>query len=52
MTNGLLIYGEIFAHFLIYKEALHHTVYDFAPGAVPSEFLGYEENFVFFLISA
>ncbi len=21
MTNGLLIYGEIFAHFLIYKEA-------------------------------
>jgi hypothetical protein len=27
MTNGLLIYGiygEIFAHFLIYKEALSH----------------------------
>jgi hypothetical protein len=24
MTNGLLIYGEIFAHFLIYKEALPH----------------------------
>jgi hypothetical protein len=22
MTNGLLIYGEIFAHFLIYYEAL------------------------------
>jgi hypothetical protein len=22
MTNGLLIYGSIFAHFLIYKEAL------------------------------
>jgi hypothetical protein len=22
MTNGLLIYGEIFAHFLIYQEAL------------------------------
>ncbi len=22
MTNGLLIYGEIFAHFLIYEEAL------------------------------
>jgi hypothetical protein len=26
MTNGLLIYGEIFAHFLIYKEALPHLV--------------------------
>ncbi len=24
MTNGLLIYGEIFAHFLIYLEALPH----------------------------
>ncbi len=24
MTNGLLIYGEIFAHFLIYQEALPH----------------------------
>ncbi len=24
MTNGLLIYGEIFAHFLINEEALHH----------------------------
>ncbi len=24
MTNGLLIYGEIFAHFLIYEEALPH----------------------------
>jgi hypothetical protein len=22
MTNGLLIYGEIFAHFLIYEEAI------------------------------
>jgi hypothetical protein len=27
MANGLLIYGEIFSHFLIYKEALPH---DFA----------------------
>jgi hypothetical protein len=26
MTNGLLIYGEIFAHFLIYLEALPHHV--------------------------
>jgi hypothetical protein len=24
MTNGLPIYGEIFAHFLIYQEALPH----------------------------
>jgi hypothetical protein len=24
LTNGSLIYGEIFAHFLIYKEALPH----------------------------
>ncbi len=24
MTNGLLIYGEIFSHFLKYKEALPH----------------------------
>jgi hypothetical protein len=24
MTNGLLKYGEIFAHFLLYKEALPH----------------------------
>ncbi len=24
VTNGLLIYGEIFAHFLIYQEALAH----------------------------
>jgi hypothetical protein len=24
MTYGLLIYGEIFAHFLIYEEALPH----------------------------
>jgi hypothetical protein len=24
MTNGLLIYGEIFTHFLIYEEALPH----------------------------
>jgi hypothetical protein len=26
MTNGLLIYGYIFAHFLIYEKALPHTV--------------------------
>jgi hypothetical protein len=28
MTDGLLIHAEIFAHFLIYKEAL--LIYDFA----------------------
>ena len=30
ITNGLLIYGEIFPHFLIYWEAPPYTVYDFA----------------------
>jgi hypothetical protein len=29
ITNGLLIYGEIFAHILIYQEALPH-MYEFA----------------------
>jgi hypothetical protein len=24
MTNGLLIYGKIYSHFLIYQEALPH----------------------------
>jgi hypothetical protein len=27
MTNGLLIYGELFAHFLIYYEALSLHMY-------------------------
>jgi hypothetical protein len=26
LTNGLLIYGEIFAHFLIYQEELPHHI--------------------------
>jgi hypothetical protein len=30
ITNGLLIYREIFTHFLIYWEAFPYTVYDFA----------------------
>jgi hypothetical protein len=34
MTNGLLIYGEIFALFLIYFRK-PFLIYDFAPG--PSE---------------
>jgi hypothetical protein len=33
MTNVLLIYGEKFAHFLIYYEALPH-IYDFAPDPI------------------
>jgi hypothetical protein len=28
MTNGLLIYGEIFAHFLIFRKSF--LIYDFA----------------------
>jgi hypothetical protein len=35
MTNGLLIYGEIFAHFHIYLEALLICVqYDFATAPI------------------
>ncbi len=30
MTNGLLIYGEIFAHFLIYCIRNPFLIYDFA----------------------
>ncbi len=30
MTNGLLIYGEIFAHFLIYSIRKPFLIYDFA----------------------
>jgi hypothetical protein len=30
MTNGLLIYGEIFAHFPIYKIRKPFLIYDFA----------------------
>jgi hypothetical protein len=30
MTNGLLIYGEIFAHFLIYSIEKPFLIYDFA----------------------
>jgi hypothetical protein len=45
MTNSLLIYGEIFAHFLIYWEPF--LTYDLA--TAPLNFLIYEENLFFFL---
>jgi hypothetical protein len=48
MTNGLLIYGEIFAHFLIYEEALPHI---WLSTCSTLNFLIYEENLIFFLIS-
>jgi hypothetical protein len=34
MTNGLLIYREMFAHFLIYQEAFPHILYDFATAPI------------------
>jgi hypothetical protein len=47
MTNGLLIYGSLFSHFLIYSEALPHLRL-----CNPSHlnFRLYEENFLFFFI--
>jgi hypothetical protein len=45
MTNGLLMYGEIFAHFLIRKPFLIH---DFATGSTLN-FLIYEENLISFI---
>ncbi len=47
MTNGLLIYGEIFTHFLIYEEALPHI---WLCNCCTLNFLIYEENFLFFFI--
>jgi hypothetical protein len=45
MTNGLLIYGEIFARFLIYEEALPHIgLYNCST----LNCLIYEENLFFF----
>ncbi len=46
MTNGLLIYGEIFAHFLIYWKALPHI---WLCNCSTLNFLIYEENLIFFL---
>jgi hypothetical protein len=49
MTNGLLIYEEIFAHFLIYEEVLPHLR---LCNCSTLNFLIFEENFIFFFISA
>jgi hypothetical protein len=50
MTNGLLIYGEIFAHFLIYWEALpHHMALQLLHSEFP--YTVYEDNLIFFFIS-
>ncbi len=49
MTNGLLRYGEIFAHFLIYWEAHPHI---WLCNCSTLNFLIYEENLIFFFISA
>jgi hypothetical protein len=48
MTNGLLIYVEIFAHFFIYKEALLHIR---LCNCSILNFLMYEENLILFFIS-
>jgi uncharacterized protein YjbI with pentapeptide repeats len=48
MTNGLLIYGEIFTHFLIYKEALPNI---WLCNCSTQNFPIYEENLIFFFIS-
>ncbi len=49
MTNGLLIYGEKFAHFFIYWEALPHI---WICTRSHLNFLTYEKNLVFFFSSA
>ncbi len=48
MTNGFLICGEIFAHFLIYYEALPHI---WLCNCSTLNFPIYEENLIFFFIS-
>ncbi len=48
MTNSLLIYGEIFAHFPIYEEALPHI---WLCNCFTLNFLIYEDNFIFFFIN-
>ncbi len=48
MTNGLLIYGVIFAHFLIYWETLPHI---WLCNCSTLNFPIYEENLIFFFIS-
>ncbi len=48
MTNGLLIYREIFTYFLIYEEALPHI---WLCNCSTLNFLIYEENLIFFSFS-
>ncbi len=48
MTNGLLICGEIFSHFLIYYKALPHI---WICNCSSLNFLIYEENSIWFFIS-
>jgi hypothetical protein len=48
MSNGLLIYAKIFAHFLISQEALPYIT-PFTRSHL--NFLAYEENFLFFFIN-
>jgi hypothetical protein len=50
MTNGLLIYGEIFARFPHILGSPSSYIYDFAT-ATALNFLIYEENLIFFFIS-
>ncbi len=53
MTNGLLIYGEIFAHFLIYSTVLGSPSSYITLQLLHSSFTYtvYEENFIFFFVS-
>jgi hypothetical protein len=48
LTASVLIYGEIFAHFLIYLENLPHKL---ICNCSTLNFLIYEENLIFFFIS-
>jgi hypothetical protein len=50
MRKDFLIYEEMHNIFTIYEAVL--VIYDFAPDVpIPMNFLIYEENFLFFLIS-
>ena len=51
MTNGFPIFGEIFAHFLIYCIRKPFLIYDFAPDPIPSEFPYIWRKFRFLFIS-
>ncbi len=51
MTNGLLIYGEIFVHFLIYSIRKTFLIYVWLCNCSTVNFLIYEKNLMFFFIS-